>query len=804
MFEATQDEICIASYLHDIGKFAQRAGIKEYYAKDMIGQILPSNKGIYSHYHALYTLGFLDHYAEADSFPDGINGQRIAVLAGYHHSPSSLDHTLIAAADRLSSGADRVPPASEDDIAYPGDSGRNQYKSMPLIHIPSEVRDSGTANKGLLSYVSLRPLEKKALVLTGTEPISSQKYRELWVLFEEDFQKCCKQNKHDAKAFILALDSLLERYTWCIPSSTLDIPDISLYQHAKTTAAFALVLYDFYKDKEDLSTEELLNTDVPVFRFVSGDASGIQKYIFNIQSDKNSTKLLRARSFQVWVQSFQFAQYIAAKAHCSIANIITFSGGRFLLLLSNTEKTIALLKMIREEIEAFCIDEYVGQLSFIISEGIAVSGKQLNFKNGNLIQGMIAQDGFDAKQKKFQSGLKKKGPVFSSVYENLVKNGSCPVCGLHPASLSVASSDFGEQSLSEITAGKGEELSEAGICPVCNALIRIGGQLVREGYDWLNIKWNAIEGIGKSLRIQRNSDMKANWHVFSINEYRPGYPRLYLPYLVPVDDDRVLTFEELAEEADGNQKIAMFKADIDNLGYVFMKDIPYWTISKYATLSQNLHFFFASYFQDFVEAHFNNKIYTVFSGGDDVCLIGAWNDIISFASKFHKEFLKFTNNNPELQISAGVALSSPHIPIAALAEMAEENLGQAKGTPGKNKISLFGRTMTWEQYDECLEDSVKIESFMNLDPKEAVSLGFVYSLLDLSDRALRARDKGSLRDALWMSNYRYSLARNIDKRNIAQRTFFEGFAVNPEKMERAKVSVSIALYKQRRAENAEL
>ena len=42
---------------------------------------------------------------------------------------------------------------------------------------------------------------------------------------------------------------LLEKYLWCVPAQTTNyIPDISLFDHAKTTAAIALCLYDEYKE----------------------------------------------------------------------------------------------------------------------------------------------------------------------------------------------------------------------------------------------------------------------------------------------------------------------------------------------------------------------------------------------------------------------------------------------------------------------------------------------------------------------------------------------------------------------------
>ena len=41
---------------------------------------------------------------------------------------------------------------------------------------------------------------------------------------------------------------------------------------------------------------------------------------------------------------------------------------------------------------------------------------------------------------------------------------------------------------------------------------------------------------------------------------------MYLPYVAPKDEDGdLLTFEDIANLSTGNKKLAMFKADIDNL-----------------------------------------------------------------------------------------------------------------------------------------------------------------------------------------------------------------------------------------------
>jgi CRISPR-associated protein Csm1 len=59
------EEIIIAAWLHDVGKFAQRADVSELYDKKLEGQYCKKTKdGRYTHQHVIYTEGFLSKYRD--------------------------------------------------------------------------------------------------------------------------------------------------------------------------------------------------------------------------------------------------------------------------------------------------------------------------------------------------------------------------------------------------------------------------------------------------------------------------------------------------------------------------------------------------------------------------------------------------------------------------------------------------------------------------------------------------------------------------------------------------------------------
>jgi hypothetical protein len=75
-----------------------------------------------------------------------------------------------------------------------------------------------------------------------------------------------------------------------------------------------------------------------------------------------------------------------------------------------------------------------------------------------------------------------------------------------------------------------------------------------------------------------------------------------------------------------------------------------------------------------------------------------------------------------------------------------------------------------------------------------LSSGVVYRMIDLANRAKSVR-QGNLCDLVWMSNFRYMVARNI--RDKAVRELFMQFGTT-ETIEKSRIAVSYALYKQRK------
>jgi CRISPR-associated protein Csm1 len=135
-------------------------------------------------------------------------------------------------------------------------------------------------------------------------------YRKLWQNFESEMARLAEKRGYHPVDFTTLL-ALLRKYTTRMPAATpwegqdqRTVPDISLYDHLKTTAAIAACL------QEELSPDDLDRVlyalasrsrpdpvlERPLAALVKGDISGTQDFLFLLTA-KGAARGLRGRSF---------------------------------------------------------------------------------------------------------------------------------------------------------------------------------------------------------------------------------------------------------------------------------------------------------------------------------------------------------------------------------------------------------------------------------------------------------------------------------------------------------------------------
>ncbi len=227
------------------------------------------------------------------------------------------------------------------------------------------------------SYDIPKPIEE-------VQSFIKEQYKSQWAAFKTELPALSISNNE-------TLLYLMKKYLWCVPSAYCgSIPDISLFEHSKLTAALALALHD-YICQEEKSTlpQDWKFTDVKQFRtqkaflLLCGDITGIQKYIYNI-AHAGAMKALKGRSF--WLQQVVDSIAFSILDACGLphANLIFSTGGKFCLLLPNTSyvKTQVLAK-VKPDLEKAIFDEFDGNLSLVFGE-MEVSGDEMIKKKGEV------------------------------------------------------------------------------------------------------------------------------------------------------------------------------------------------------------------------------------------------------------------------------------------------------------------------------------------------------------------------------------------------------------------------------------
>lgn len=604
-----------AALLHDLGKFWQRS------------------REVKNQKHQILSAKFVDEWLEDET---------IAHLVRYHHKKdwrrdheTSIRHTLaliVCEADNLASG-ERT--RSTDRYFRPMESIFNQI-SINNLPLPEKKYQP----IGFLSPIDQKFVFPKAFETTSEYDKTEYKIdnNSAWWGFQQEINALYK--KGELKD--LDLESLLylyKKYLWCVPSAYyFSVPDISLYEHSRLTAAISICLYRSltheYGDVEKLSSDVIENRSEKRFLLVGGGFSGIQKYLYGI-AHKGALKALKGRSFWLNQAVETVARSLLDKLDLPEANLIYANGGRFYLLLPYHVKDD--LANAKAEVEDRIFEKYEGQLSLefgvVDLSGLEIGSKQIADKWGDLNREL-------AKSKRQKMAGRWYKPGFFDP--------SGP--GGHIIQCQFTKKDMFALSL----LGKAEREGQ----------LEMGYQAWKiPGYYEPAYEMDAAEGgtlqsrlisseqflgqlMGQKIRDKKNviafSNKQNGKNVFSVLNYEylqffdteNEYEQLpdqdieriawlnddeFMNYRLPPEvkrtwkfyggdwvlendpdkrkqNDRLKDFEELAKEAMGIKRLGVLRMDVDNLGQIFRDGLDEnATFSRITQLSTMLDFFFCGY-----------------------------------------------------------------------------------------------------------------------------------------------------------------------------------------------------------------
>jgi CRISPR-associated protein Csm1 len=705
--DTSYKKLIYGALLHDIGKLVQRA--------------IPG-KGSHGERGAEFVSNVLI----------GEEWREVVKCIGYHHAealkyarlPSSSLAYIVYEADNIAAGVDR---RKRDEVSDP----RIFRKDMPLHSVFNVFKHDGSVGK---TVYPLKAIEEEGQIIfpeaEKNVEVSAQKYTYLLQDFEKGFQ--------EMRAASDSIDSLLKLMEGClayVPSSTNtnEVPDISLYNHAKITAMIAGCLY-YYFSGQKINDYRALCFDQPeklrnekTMLLVSGDMSGIQNFIYTISS-KGALKSLRGRSFYLEILMEHVIDEILESCGLCRVNLLYSGGGHFYLVLPNTDKVKTVIESAKEVVNNWLMEMYSTELYLEISYVEAGAHELANKlsqseKTENLLGNLFRQVSKVNSRGKLQryslQQLAELTDPDSTLGKQLEAGRECSVCG---SSRHLLKDQDGTM-----------------ICSNCLALFRMGDKLARfrdikeerpvivimgknainDGLPLPSLKmvqvYLSFSGIKAAQKLLQQGQAL---RVYSINSLLTG--EKYMTnlwagtYSAKSGGEGLVDFATLAQRSCGIKRIGVLRADVDNLGKAFIggfilpKEKPerfrYISLSRNASLSYHLSLFFKfeinklcrgkwgslKSFRLSGKAHQPGKeknVVIVYAGGDDVFIVGAWNEVLELAVDLNWAFKKFTNG--KMTLSAGFGIFRASFPVSQMAELTGD-LEQSAKTGKKNQISLFG------------------------------------------------------------------------------------------------------------------
>lgn len=815
MIEMKTLKIAVAGLLHDIGKFSERAKIEipeEYVERNQL-LYQPKYKHRYTHLHALHTAFFFDSWK--DYFPEklvthGDAKDSLINLAAKHHCPESSEQLIIQLADQLSSGIERKRfEEVEDEARMP--------QEIPLTTILEDISisDSWRENKPE-NFIFAYPLDKLSplSIFPKRKETLNLRYKPLFEEFVNSFKNLPHLNS--PLLWFEHLDSLLFIFTTSVPSATVTwtreagfteiISDISLYDHGRLTAAIATALYLYHRDTDSMNEEAIKNLTAEKFILLEGNFYGIQDFIFSEGGTtvRNAAKVLRGRSFYVSLLIELASRFILESIGLPITSVITNAAGKFKIIAPNTEKTIKAINEAEEKINNWLIKHFYGEVSIGFSKVVASCS---DFQESERLSQLLKNIGQASDEKKFRKFniLQYSGSVANYLDEFSSEFGVCEVCNRRPAR------------------GR-NKIDDEYVCDICYDHIQIGRNLTQKNkiaittldaelkeklrvpvFDRYQLSFvtGKLSNLAEEGKLLSLWDINSLWQqepfkdgfisVKLINGYVPKFTEEYQDELEKLKykesqkeaediekafkDGSIISFHHLAklsickdeEGYRGVDALGVFKADVDNLGSIFLHGLRQEkrTFCRYTTLSRQLNLFFTLYLPYLCKTEFKN-IYTVFAGGDDLFLIGPWNEMVKFAKRINEDFYRYCCENNEITLSAGLFITKPETPVLTMANVSENALERAK-LNGKNRVTIFNASVLWKELENFEEIRNELNQWVD---REIITTSFLYKLNEImqmsqEDKEIRKSQKfdfGKLNVLTWRAKLYYNVARNVAKK----------------------------------------
>ncbi len=727
--------LALAGLLHDIGKFRQRAFWDQ-------GTHLPHEEQGAAWVEAtlLPRLTFL---------PSEDRRRLAAAIREHHLRPYDRDARALIVADRLASG-ERITREDEERGVPPQD---------PLLSVFTAVRLSGRAQPERTWAYTTAPLPRTLEDPADWAPLFPQPrdevqvdYPGLWTAFEAAVADVHPDIWARPETALQVLMALLRAYTWCVPAATWrDEPDVSLYDHSRMTAALAVCVGEH--DEETIARWEEMTgrrefPDEPVALLVGGDLSGIQRFLYSV-SAAGAARGLRGRSAYLSLISDAAVLFLRRELDLPPTQVIYSSGGHFYLLAPLSVE--GALPNLAKRLTEVLVEAHGGDLALVL-DAVVLTGRDFSVREGRLPLRWreLTRRLAERKAQRFRD-------LLPDHYERIVgpfggggQAERCAIC--HEEA---TSGDAGPRRSVEAVEGTLK-------CSLCRSFEDLGRQLghrpawmtiaARETPPDRDLAWHTVLaslGVevffldehtdphrGRDPVVVRLNRADLSGDATAVADFR------WLPVYAPQDEKgNILELSKMAENAHGAPYWACLRMDVDHLGRIFAEGLgERYSLSRVATLSHLLSLFFEGYVPHLMAQLDPERrhLYLIYSGGDDMLLIGSWDRVLEAALWIRETFRRFTGHNPSLTLSGAIGLYREKFPLYQAAAETGAALERAKDFRhpdghDKDAFAFFGVTVSWEDAFWMRSWADKLRRLLEApDPRQRLSRAFLYKLVGIA------------------------------------------------------------------------
>lgn len=524
------------------------------------------------------------------------------------------------------------------------------------------------------------------------------------------------------------------------------VEDLVLLERAgtfiATSAKPSLPLFDLFKTAAALHDCLVSGTPPDQCLLVGCDFSGIQDTVYTITS-KGALKTLRARSFMLELLCEHIIHEIISLAESGRHAVVYSGGGGFGLLLPNNEVTVEKIRIYSAKLNAWALDEFSGRLFIAIDAmpfGLEKLGSQADYKDLRQAQA----DNLDRlKRRKFIDHLP---DLFTpAMPEQLTVASECQITRRDDLKkkqmLDLSGVRMSDSKVTNPEDGQWTWVSES-----CFHQFWLGNKLVdaEKIYRYRNvIDRSTTSNYGTLVLPDKDGKdvfYSAQWLsglqpelTWKINAWDEGPVILYANYVRKHGDlsvyarkqendslkdemrsaepEDTATFQGLASSSCGADLIGALRMDVDNLGELFSS---IGNIGELSARSRMLNLFFKVYLNQICKEREidilkkseaegdawgkpGRNVSIVYAGGDDLFIVGAWDDTVELVFDIQLAFERFTYGRPPKDggISGGLTLHQPKFPLYQMARLSAEAETYAKhdddgdGQPQKNRVVLF-------------------------------------------------------------------------------------------------------------------